>query len=330
MRAPVRWGVAGTGRVAAHFARDLGHAPGAERAAVSSRDAARARAFAAEHGFARAHEGVAALAEDAGVDVVYLAGVNTSHYADARCCLERGRPVVVEKPFTMDAREAGALADLARERGVFLMEGMWSRFFPAMEQARVWIQDGRIGAVRSVRADIGHAVPYDPANRLFDPALGGGALLDLGVYALSLVSWCGDATPRDVAAWPRMNEAGTDSACAWALGWTDGRLASGLCAVDQHLSREAVLYGERGRIIFPDAFWRPVRVALHRDGREPELFEGAPPGRGFAWEAAHVMDCLRAGFTESPIMPLRESVAVMRLLDRLRAAWPLSPPRAAG
>lgn len=323
----IRWGVAGTGRVVANFLGDLRLLPDAVVAAVSSRDESRARVFASVHNIPRAHGGIAALAADPAVEVVYVGGVNTSHAADARICLEHGKAVLLEKPFTVNAAEAHALANLARERGVFLMDAMWTRFFPAMEQAREWIQGGEVGFVRSIRVDIGHRVDYTPDSRIFSRDLGGGALLDLGIYAASLVSWCWDAKPDRVESTARFNAAGTDSACAFLLSWRDGRQATVLCALDQHLAREAVLYGEKGRIILHEPFWRPSKATLVQDHmREPEVFDRPHAGRGYQFEAAHVMDCLRAGFHESAIMPVSESCEIISLMDRLRAPWPMRYP----
>lgn len=322
----LRWGISGTGRAAVNFLRELRTLPDAAVTAVSSHHAGRAAVFAAEHGIPEACADAGALAARDDVDVVYVSGVHPVHRADAEACLRRGKPALVEKPMTLRAADTAALVALARERGVFLMEGMWTRCFPAMERAREWIQEGAIGDVRAIRVDIGHPVPFDPASRLYDPRLGGGALLDLGVYALALVSWCWDAAPDTAHAVPRMNPAGTDSGCAIALSWRDGRFASVMCALDQHLSREAVLYGERGRIVFPQPFWRPTRAELYCDDGKSEAFERACEARGYAYEARHVMDCIRAGFLESPLMPLDESAAIAALSDRLRADWPLRYP----
>lgn len=322
----MRWGVSGTGRAAANFIGEIRRLPGVRVTAVSSHQPGRAAAFAAGQGIPVACDSAAALAERDDVDIVYVAGAHPDHRADAEAALRRGKPALVEKPMTLRAADTAALAGLARERGVFLMEGMWTRCFPAMEQAREWIQDGAIGDVRAIRVDIGHAVPFDPASRLFDPARGGGALLDLGVYALALISWCWDARPDTAHGLPRMNRAGTDSGCAIALSWRDGRLAAALCALDQHLSREATLYGERGRIVFPAPFWRPTHAELLRDDGATGRFEQACEGRGYAYEAGHVMDCVRAGFIESPLMPLDESVALAALMDRVRADWPMRYP----
>ncbi len=322
----LRWGISGTGRAAVNFLQELRSLPDAAVSAVSSHHPGRAAAFAAEHGIPASCADAGELAGRDDVDIVYVSGVHPVHRADAEACLRRGKPALVEKPMTLCAADTAALAGLARERSVFLMEGMWTRCFPAMEQAREWIQEGAIGDVRAIRVDIGHRVAFDPASRIFDPRLGGGALLDLGVYALALVSWCWDARPDTAHAVPRMNAAGTDSGCALALSWRDGRLATVLCALDQHLVREAVLYGERGRIVFPQPFWRPTRVELYRDEGTSEMFERACPARGYAYEAGHVMDCLRAGFTESPLMPLDESVEIAALADRLRDGWPLRYP----
>jgi predicted dehydrogenase len=185
MTASTRWGIVGTGAMADVFAQGLADAPGAKLVAVASRTQSRAQAFAERHGVARAHQGCAALAVDPGVDLVYIATPHSDHHASAMAMLEAGKPVVCEKPFSMDAREAREVIALARRRRLFCMEAMWMRFMPAVRELVSRLRAGDIGEMRSATIELGHPAVFDPSHRVFDPALGGGALLDLGCYVVS-------------------------------------------------------------------------------------------------------------------------------------------------
>ncbi|MFE2544562.1 Gfo/Idh/MocA family protein [Actinacidiphila glaucinigra] len=315
----VRWGILATGGIAASFAEDLRELKDeAEIVAVGSRRLDSARAFADRFGIPRAYGSWTELADDEGVDVVYVATPHSAHRVAAGLCLRAGRSVLCEKPFTVNAVEARELADLARAHGRFLMEAMWTYCNPVVRRLTELVADGAIGEVRSVHADFGLAGPFDPGHRLLDPALGGGALLDLGVYPVSFAHLL-LGEPDEVQAWAHLTEDGVDDNTGMLLGYDSGAMAVLSCSLTADTAQTAVVTGSAGRIEVPASFFHPDRFVLHREGREPEEF-GAPDDglRGLQHEAAEVMRCLRAGERESPLVPLEGSLAVMRTLDTVR------------
>ncbi|MFI8186465.1 Gfo/Idh/MocA family oxidoreductase [Actinacidiphila glaucinigra] len=315
----VRWGILATGGIAASFAEDLRELKDdAEIVAVGSRRLESARAFADRFGIPRAYGSWTELADDEGVDVVYVATPHSAHRVAAGLCLRAGRSVLCEKPFTVNAVEARELADLARTHGRFLMEAMWTYCNPVVRRLTELVADGAVGEVRSVHADFGLAGPFDPGHRLLDPALGGGALLDLGVYPVSFAHLL-LGEPDEVQAWAHLTEDGVDDNTGMLLGYDSGAMAVLSCSLTADTAQTAVVTGSRGRIEVPASFFHPDRFVLHREGREPEEF-GAPDDglRGLQHEAAEVMRCLRAGERESPLVPLEGSLAVMRTLDTVR------------
>ncbi|WP_153540451.1 Gfo/Idh/MocA family protein [Actinomadura macrotermitis] len=316
---PIRWGVLGTGGIAAVFTEDLLALPGHEVRAVGSRAQGTAEAFAGRHGVPRAYGSYAALADDDEIDVVYVATPHPMHYEPARRCLEAGRAVLVEKPFTTSAADAEALADLARERGLFAMEAMWTRCNPLIRQVYGLVRDGAIGEVTSVRADFSIPAPYDPASRLWAPELGGGALLDLGCYALSF-TWPLLGAPDTVQATITPAPTGVDANTGMLLGYDSGAIALLHCGLMGDSPHTATVVGTAGRIEVAGPFYRPGSFLLVRQGAEPETVTGRLAGHGYGPQAEEVARCLRAGLTESPLMPLAESVEIMRVIERVREA----------
>ena len=316
----VRWGILATGGIAAAFAADLVDLPDAEIVAVGSRSEASARAFADRFGVGRAYGGWAALAADDDIDVVYVATPHAAHREAAGECLAAGRNVLCEKPLTLNVRQAEELVALARERGSFLMEAMWMYCSPMVRRLAALVADGAIGDVRTVQADFGLEGPFPPAHRLRDPAQGGGALLDLGVYPVSFAQLL-LGEPADVTARAVLSEEGVDLQTGALLSWEGGALASVHCSIVGGTGTTASVTGSRGRIDLPGGFFHPERFVLHRAGSAPEEFTADPadgPRTSFRHEAREVMRALRAGETESPLVPLDGTLAVLRTLDTLR------------
>lgn len=316
----VRWGILATGGIAASFTADLLDLPDAEVVAVASRKEASAKAFAERFGIERAYGDWAALAADEDVDVVYVATPHAAHREAAGLCLEAGRAVLCEKAFALNAREAAELVTLARSRGVFLMEAMWMYCNPLVRRLKALVDDGAIGEVRTVQADFGLAGPFPPAHRLRDPAQGGGALLDLGVYPVSFAQLL-LGEPAAVTASAQLSEEGVDLQTGMLLSWDDGAHALLHCALNAGTGVTASVTGSAGRIDVPGGFFCPERFVLHRDGRDPEEFLAKPedgPHDSMRHEAIEVMRRIRAGDTESPLVPLEGSLAVMRTLDTVR------------
>jgi predicted dehydrogenase len=317
---PVRWGILATGSIAASFTADLLELPDAEVVAVGSRGDASAKAFADRFGIPRAYGSWAALAADEDLDVVYVATPHSAHRAAAGLCLEAGRAVLCEKPITLNTAQAQELVDLARARDVFLMEAMWTYCNPLVRRAVELVRDGAIGEVRSVHADFGVGGPIPAGHRLRDPAQGGGALLDLGVYPVAFAHLV-LGEPAEVRAWASLTEEGVDGNTGLLLGYDSGALGVLSCSLDADTPLTASITGTAGRIDFPRGFFTPDRFTLHRPDADPESFTlptgpGAP--HGFQHEAAEVIRSLRAGLRESPLVPLSGTLAILRTLDRAR------------
>jgi predicted dehydrogenase len=311
---PTRWGIAGLGRIAALVASDFPHVPDAELVAVGSRTPAHAEAFAREHGARRAHGSYGALIADPEVDVVYVATTHPQHYAIALAAIRAGKAVMVEKSFTATLAGAQELVAEARARRVFAMEAMWTRFQPAIVRLRELIAGGAIGSIVTVQADLGLMRDFDPSDRLFAPDLGGGALRDLSVYPVSFAQML-LGTPRSVTAVGALVPSGVEGDATLLLGYEDGRSATLTASLNSPLPGGARIFGSAGWIEIPPRFHHPTRLILHRAGAEPETMTLPPLGGGYAHELIEVTQCVRAGATESAVMPLDDTLAVMAILE---------------
>ena len=313
-RRVIRWGIVGPGRIAESVIPDFAHVEDAEVVAVASRSEERAHAFADKHGVARAYGGYGGILGDEEVDALYIATPHPQHEAIALAAIAAGKAVLVEKSFTATVAGAERVVDLARREGVFAMEAMWTRFQPVLVKIRELVADGAIGEVRQVQADLGVDRPYDPTDRLFDLAQGGGAMLDLGVYVVSLAQhFLGD--PSSVSVSGSLAPTGADAESGLLLGYEDGRAAALLMSLRNPTPGAARLHGTRGWIEIHPRFHHPRSFTLSRTGAEPETFELPPLGVGYSHELIEVDECLRAGRTESEIMPLADTLAVQRVLN---------------
>jgi predicted dehydrogenase len=320
----VRWGVIGTGGIASTFAADLALSGAGDVVAVGSRSAESARRFAARFGVARAHASYEALVADDGVDCVYVATPHSLHHANARLALEHGKPALVEKAFTMTAAEARDLVALSRARGLFLMEAMWTRCLPHVRALREVVGSGALGELVAVYADHGQWFELDPASRLFDPSLGGGALLDLGVYPVSFASMLLGA-PRRVSAVIDDVVPGVDGQVSMAFAYDSGAHAVLTCTSRAVTATRASVVGVDARIEVEGDFYAPSAFTVVPRAGEPETRHFETSGRGLHFEAAEVARCLAAGEVESPMMPLDESVEIMATMERVLAAGRASP-----
>lgn len=322
---PIRWGILGTGRIAGLFAQGLAAVPDAALVAVGSRTAEGADAFGERFGVPRRHGSYEALANDPGVDVIYVATPHPRHCENTLLCLRAGKAVLCEKPFAINAAEARAMVAEARSRGLFLMEAMWSRFYPAFDRLRELLAAGTIGEVRMLTADLGFRSNFNPQGRLFDLALGGGALLDVGVYPVSLASHI-LGKPTGILSKAHLGETGVDEQAGIILSYSQGQIAllhTGIRTTTRH---EATLMGTEGMIRIGLDWHKPNRLTITRPGYEEETILCPITGNAYNYEAAAVGAYLRAGQTESPIMPLDETIAIMETLDAIRAQWGLRYP----
>ena len=304
----VRWGVVSTAHIATSFVADAVHAPNADVVAVASRSEERAAAFAREHGIPRAYGSYEALFDDPDVDAVYVATPHTLHAENAADALRAGKAVLCEKPLTVSPDEARALIQVAEEMGGYLAEAMWTHFLPAVQTALGWVLDGQIGPVRHLRADFGHRIPYDPTHRTYDLALGGGALLDLGVYPIALAHLFLDGPPTATVATARFAPNGADEDVS-VLATFPPADATLTASFRWTFPNTAYVVGERGVIEIPD-FFRAREATLFVDGERADHAVDARKGSGYEHQIVAVSDDVLAGRTQSNIVPLARSLAV--------------------
>jgi predicted dehydrogenase len=321
----VRWGIIGTGHIAKKFAEGLLSLPEAELVAVGSRSQASADDFAAWYGIPHRHATYAGLANDPDVDAVYVSTPHPFHKDNSLLCLKAGKAVLCEKPFALNAAQAEEVIKLARAKKLFLMEAMWTRFLPVMVEVRELLAEDAIGEVRMLIADFGFRADWNPKSRLLNPELGGGALLDVGIYSLSLASAV-FGTPSRVTGLAHLGATGVDEQAAAVLGYNQGQLALLAAAVRTNSPQEALLLGTEGSIRIHSPWWKPTMLTLSKTGQADEVVELPYSSNGYNYEAAEVMACLRAGKTESDIMPLNETLSILKTADELRAEWGLKYP----
>jgi predicted dehydrogenase len=319
----IRWGILGTGFIAGLQTQDL-QEHGFTVQAVGSRSLESARAFADQHGVAAAHGSYESLVADPAVDVVYIATPHPFHHANALLALNAGKHVLVEKAFTMNAREAQEVFGLAASRGLVALEAMWSRFLPHMIRLREVIAAGTIGEVRKIIASHNQNLPKDPAHRLNDPALGGGALLDLGVYPVSLaIDILG--TPETIRASASMTATGVDRQTAAIFKYADGQQAIIDCELDAAGPNRAVVIGTDGWIDVEPTWYNPTPFTVFDAlGNVLERFDLPVKGRGMQYQAAELERLIVSGSAAGTILPPGQSVAVMAAMDEIRRQIGLS------
>lgn len=326
----VRWGISSTGRIAGDFARALRRVPDAELVAVSSRTQERADAFAAEHEAPRAYGALHDLLDDPDVDVVYIASPHSEHSTDALQVVNAGKHALVEKPFALSAAQAQEVFDAAARSGVFVMEALWSRFLPAHVRLRELVAQGAIGEVLSVDASFGFPLPHQPEHRLLNPALGGGALLDLGIYPVSTAMQLFGA-PDEVVATATLGSTGVDVNTAVGLRFPGGAVATARCSLVALLDCSATVMGTEGIIEVPSPHHCPEHLTLrtrqryleHPQGERIDLPVG---GDGLRYQVHEVHACLQAGKQQSEIMSWQHTLDLMSTLDRARACIGLEYP----
>jgi predicted dehydrogenase len=317
MGEPIRWGICGTGRIARKFAADLRFVPGAVVAAIGSRTREAAEVLGREHPAAHVHGSYESLAADDGVDVVYVATPQSRHHRDVLTFLRAGRPVLCEKPFAMSAAETLEMTAAARAAGVFLMEAMWMRFLPVYVELRQLVADGVIGTPHLLSADFGYRVEPGTPHRLLDRGLGGGSLLDLGIYPISLASMLLGAPEVITALCTVDPAAGVDNQTAAILRYSTGALAVLHSSILGSTPSGASITGSAGRISVARPFHAGTTMTLESSAGVKQIshpFDGV----GLHFEAAEVMACLRAGRPESDVMPLAETAAIMSIVDEIR------------
>ncbi len=321
----VRWGILGAGSIAKKFTAGVQVLTDAKVVAVGSRSQAKADEFANEFDIPNRHATYEALVSDPEVDIIYVATPHPMHREHSLLALNAGKPVLSEKPFTVNLKQAQEVVAVARDKKLFLMEGMWTRFFPIMFKVRDLLADGAIGEPRMLQADFGFRTGIEPSGRLFDPALAGGALLDVGIYPLSL-SYMVFGQPDRISGVATIGETRVDEQSAAVLGYPGGQISIVSQAVRTNTEHAARIYGTHGNIVIHSPWWKPERMTVTGPGGSVEELYHPVESSGFQYEAQHVGECLRAGKLESDVMPLDQTLQIMSSLDTLRAKWGLSYP----
>ena len=355
----IRWGVLGTGTVASQFIEGLKIVPDAELWAIGSRDLERAKTFANLFRVPNAYGSYENLVKDPSIDVVYIATPQTRHKADSILCLSAGKAVLCEKPFTVNSQEAREVQTVAQQQQVFCMEAMWMRFMPLIQEVRRLIQQREIGDIQLLTADFGYPTEFDPNNRFFNPNLGGGALLDRGVYPLSLAFFL-LGSPSQISGEPYIGKTGVDEQSAMILRYDSGAMAVLHSTLRTYGSNEALIMGTRGKITIKAPFYKPENITVTRFSDQPvvvtstkktvgtsltgaviktlkqnrwlkalaklrkehsrNIYKGLS-GNGYNYEAAEVVRCLQNGKLESDLMPLSETIEIMETLETLLKRW---------
>jgi predicted dehydrogenase len=323
----MRWAILGTGKIAKRFATALNNIPDeAELLAVGSRAQATGEAFGNTYHIPRRYVGYDKVMADPDVDIVYVGTPTVYHRREVTACLEAGKHVLCEKPLTINAGEAEALIALAKQKDRFLMEAMWTRFFPIHVRIRELLAEQALGEVHGVVINFMATAPYDVKNRFFDINLGGGVLLDTGSYG---ISWAQQlfGQPQEVVGLAQFGESGVDYRCACILKFATGQLATMTTCQTSVDVKEAVIYGTTGKIEVHDPWYKPTGMTVTLAGQKPQVIE-MPLGafNGYEYEARAVMGCIAAGQRQCEVMPLAQTLSIVKTLDELRRQWGFKYP----
>ncbi|MEO1050008.1 MAG: Gfo/Idh/MocA family oxidoreductase [Bacteroidota bacterium] len=316
----INWGIMGCGNIAHSFAKSLAVLPEAKLKAVASRSLDKAQEFAEQHKADSAYGSYEALVEDPDVEVIYIATPHNHHKSNTLLCLDNNKAVLCEKPLTINVQEAEELVAKAKDNNLFLMEALWTRFLPVMQQLQQWIAEGTLGEIKMVKADFGFPTRHGKSGRHLNPELAGGALLDIGIYPITLAYMVFKDEPKQVFTTAKIGETGVDELSSYVFDYGDGRIALLSSTVTMHTPKDGYIIGSKGYVQIPE-FWQGKKATLYLQGEEPQSFDFHFDTPGYEFEAQAVMDSLKKGEKENPIMPLSESLRVMGMMDRLRAEW---------
>jgi dihydrodiol dehydrogenase / D-xylose 1-dehydrogenase (NADP) len=322
----IHWGILGCGRIADSFAQGLRTLKGARLTAAASLTTGRAEAFAKRFNIPKAYTDYESLVADKDVDVVYIGTLHNAHKPNTLLALERGKHVLCEKPFALNAREAAAMIRKAREKKLFLMEAMWTRFLPASRKIKRLLDEGLLGDIRYLRAEFGFAAKWNPEDRLHNLNLAGGSLLDLGIYPVSYARWVFGKKPQSLHGTAHLGQTGVDENSSYYFQY-DGGASALLFSSFRINTPDAALIGGTGGYLRIPVFFHPRRF-IHQpsNSRLPKIHHLPYRSTGLQYQAREVMDCIRSGRRESTVMPLDETLEIMETLDGLRRPWGLVYP----
>ncbi|EAR09099.1 Gfo/Idh/MocA family protein [Reinekea blandensis] len=309
----LRWGLIGPGRIARQFAEAL-PATHSELHAVHSSNAERAETFANTYKAPLHFTDLQAFLACEEIDVVYIANPHRFHHDSVEQVLCAGKPVLCEKPLTVTEAQAKRLTDLAKEKNVFLMEALWTRFLPAWQQTKQWIEDGRIGDIQYLQSSFGFPVPRDPNDRLLNPELAGGVLLDMGVYNVSMSQFVMQTEPDRIISDVFVGETGVDERTSVILGFGDV-VSQFTCGFTTTYDNAFSIHGTTGVIRVPSMFWAATRAELHPNEGAVDVFEQPHWRNGFEYQIQEVEQCLAEGQLQSNIIPWADTLTTLRIMD---------------
>lgn len=312
-----RWGLMGPGKIAHRFASSFGGFSHAKIAAVASRDKERGQSFAAQYNIPTCYNGYESLARDPEIDAIYISTPHAFHRELTLLCLEHKKPVLCEKPLTLNHKYASEMVAAARKNNTFLMEAMWTCFFPSIRKMMELVRSGAIGEVKFLRGDFGFNAPFDPQSRLYNLALGGGAMLDVGVYPLFLALHV-LGRPDEIKAFAHLAPTGADKITNALLYYKNGAIASLLSSIVNDTPKTAEIMGTKGRITLHAPWYKATALTLETEGGSPQTFSMPYDGPGFAFQVQEVMQCVEKGLKESPLMPLDFSLLMAEVSDEVR------------
>ncbi|WP_413698540.1 Gfo/Idh/MocA family protein [Psychromonas sp. KJ10-10] len=325
MSKTTHWGIIAPGGIAQQFAIGLTAVEGASLYSVAGRSIDKAQAFAEKHNAEKYYDDYQAFLADDKLDAIYIATPHPFHKEFAMMCLEAGKAVLCEKPIAMNESELSEMIECAKQNNVFFMEAVWTRFLPATVKIRQLLADKVIGEITRLTADFAFNASKE-IRRLYEPELGGGALLDVGIYPVNYATMILGNTPKQILSTAYLGETGVDERASIILDYGNGVMANLYCGITTFAKNEAVIYGEKGVITVHD-FWQSQKLRIsYFDEREDEVIELPHAQNGYCYEAQEVMSLLAENKKESEIMSLEDSMAVMQIMDKLRADWGLKYP----
>jgi len=310
------WGIVAPGNIAQQFAKALQATPGAQCWSVASRDQIRAESFAKDFGFNIAAKDYQSMLADPDLDIVYIASPHHCHAEQSIQALQAGKHVVCEKPFVVNSKEAQLVTQAARQSKCFFMEAVWTRFLPIYDTIKQW-RENEIGELQAIIASFGIAPFADPKHRINNPDLAGGALLDLGIYPITLADYLLNAEPEKIKATTKLGSTGVDNTTSIQLRYESGVVASLLCSSQSELDNQGWIFGTKGKIQIPN-FWCAESATLYQQGGEPTTIFVPHTVNGYEFEIEEIQHCLERNQTESKILPLDISARVMLIMDDVR------------
>ena len=319
-KSTIKWGILGPGKIAHEFVSDFQYVKNSEVVSVASRSLDRATAFAKKFNIKKSYGSYEELYEDPEVEVIYIATPHNFHFEQSLAAMEAGKAVLCEKPIVTRLQDLDILIRKAKEKDVYLMEGMWMYFLPAIKKAQHWLRQGKVGNIKCIKSDFGFPVAFDPNGRMYNPDLAGGTLLDMGIYPVAMANlWLGDS-PSELKVAARMAKTGVDADVVATLAYADAT-AILHSSFECRLSNLTHIIGEEGTIVIPD-FWGAKKAQLFKDGALIDKFEDTDGGRGFRYEIQAVTNDLLSGRKESSVLSHKVSGSLQKIMTDIIELFP--------